>query len=300
MENSKKKIILPTGDSFDVNEDKTKRAQKRENEDQKFVPVIIKRSDEAIRHPDDVLEKAIHEGVEQHKRPVISLFLSAVSAGLILGFAAMCVSLASQIFSSEDHFIFDRLAMALVYPLGFIICIMSGTQLFTEHTATAVFPVLDKKASLKSLLKLWGIVLTGNFIGTFASSVIISSTDSVIMAKAGVLEISHHLMNFTFLETFMSAVLAGWLMAQGGWLVMATPPTSSQIACIYIVTFIIGLGGLHHSIAGSAEIFSGLLLSEKPHYLQASMTLISAILGNLIGGSVFVAILNYAHIKKTQ
>jgi len=89
-------------------------------------------------------------------------------------------------------------------------------------------------------------------------------------------------------------------MAQGGWLILATPPASSQIICIYIVTFIIGLGGLHHSIAGSAEIFGGLFMSETPHYLKALRTIISAILGNLIGGSFFVAILNYAHIKKTQ
>ena len=89
-------------------------------------------------------------------------------------------------------------------------------------------------------------------------------------------------------------------MAQGGWLILATPPTSSQILCIYIVTFIIGIGGLHHSIAGSAEIIGGLLLSEDPHYKSAFITLFASILGNLVGGSVFVGILNYAHIRKTQ
>lgn len=300
MNKENNKIILPDGNLNDLNNDKTERTQKREREDEKYIPVIIKRTDEAVRHPDDVLEKAIHEGLEQHKRPNISLLLSSISAGLILGFAAMCVALASQVFNEETHFIFDRLAMAVVYPLGFIVCVMSGTQLFTEHTATAVYPVLDKKASLSSLFRLWAIVLSGNLIGTLVSSLLISSADTVILAKSGILEVAHHLIDYTFLEVFLSAVLAGWLMAQGGWLILATPPASSQIICIYIVTFIIGLGGLHHSIAGSAEILGGLFMSGNPHYLKSITTIVSAVMGNLIGGSFFVAILNYAHIKKTQ
>ena len=89
-------------------------------------------------------------------------------------------------------------------------------------------------------------------------------------------------------------------MAQGGWLILATPPTSSQIVCIYIVTFVIGLGGLHHSIAGSAEVFTGMFHSGDYDVAGIMKFLTSSVLGNLIGGSVFVGILNYAHIRKTR
>jgi len=44
----------------------------------------MKRSDEAIRHPDDVLEKAILHGLEQIHRPYLSLILSSAGAGMIL------------------------------------------------------------------------------------------------------------------------------------------------------------------------------------------------------------------------
>jgi formate/nitrite transporter FocA (FNT family) len=112
--------------------------------------------------------------------------------------------------------------------------------------------------------------------------------------------IKDHLTHFSFGQIFISAILAGWLMAQGGWLIMATPHSSGQILCIYVVTFIIGFGGLHHSIAGSAEIFTGLFHSVNPNYSGSFKFLTSAILGNLVGGTFFVAILNYGHIKKTQ
>lgn len=300
-EDDEKKIFLPDGKTAkEFAQEQTQRAKERSKENKDYIPVIIKRNDESIRHPDDVLEKAIHEGVVQHKRPWLSLFLSAIAAGLILGFAAMSVSVTSVIFSSVDNPLFQRLAMAIVYPLGFIICVMSGTQLFTEHTATAVYPVLDKKSTLKSLILLWIIVLAGNLTGTFFSSVLLTLADPVVQAKQGVLMVAEHLTHFSFGEIFVSAILAGWLMAQGGWLVLATPPATSQVMCIYVVTFIIGLGGLHHSIAGSAEIFCALLQTQDPNYYAAFKTISSSVLGNLLGGSFFVAILNYGHIRQTQ
>ena len=111
----------------------TEREVERKEEEREFTPVIVKRTDEALKHPDDILEKAINEGLEQLQRPFLSLLLSALAAGLILGFTAMSVAVVesqSLIFFGNDA---NRLSTALVYPLGFVLCIMSGTQLFTEH-----------------------------------------------------------------------------------------------------------------------------------------------------------------------
>lgn len=287
-------------DDSDDLEDETARSIERSAEDQTYVPVIIKRIDAVSRHPDDTLEKAIKEGFEQHERTKSSLLLSSVAAGLILGFVGMSVAVVSSALPVEMDGLLKRIITATVYPLGFIVCVLSGTQLFTEHTATALYPVLDGKISKRSLFQLWLIVLGGNLIGTFISSCLIYLADPIIASGDGFLMILDHLLHYKFLEVFISAVLAGWLMAQGSWLVIATPPSSAQILCIYIVTFMIGVGGLHHSIAGSAELFSGLFHSENPDYLASISFLTSAVFGNLVGGSVFVGLLNFGHIKQTQ
>ena len=62
------------------------RGKERVKESSEYIPVIIKRTDETLRHPDDILEKAIEEGVEQLVRPALSLFLSAIAAGMIICF----------------------------------------------------------------------------------------------------------------------------------------------------------------------------------------------------------------------
>ena len=278
----------------------TERSIERDREDDRYVPVIIKRSDQFTRHPDDVLEAAILEGEEQLKRPVISLLISAVAAGLILAFTVMAVAVMATLLEGVKPELIKRVGMALVYPLGFIICLMSGTQLFTEHPATAVYPILGRRASIFSMLRVWAVVICGNMIGALCGATLLMLADEVIQAKAGYIAVANHLVHFSASALLISGVLAGWLMALGGWLIMATPPNISQIVCIYIVTFLIGLGGLHHSIAGAAEMFTGLLISDQFSWLEGIQFICLSMLGNLIGGSVFVAVLNYGHIRHTQ
>lgn len=280
--------------------DPTNRTIARKIEDRDYVSVILKRSDASVRHPDDTLVLAISEGVEQHARPLFSLFLSSVAAGLILSFSGMCVALASLLFPAHEGIYFHRLAVALVYPLGFIICIMSGTQLFTEHTATAIYPVLDKRVKIKKLFSLWGIVLLGNLLGSFMGSFLIYLSDPLILASKGYVAIGLELIKHDPTPMFFGAILAGWLMAQGGWLIMSTPSESNKASYIFAVTFIIGLGGLPHCIAGSSELFGAFFHDPSFDVFKSISFLMTAIVGNLLGGSLFVGVLNYGHIKKTQ
>ena len=295
-----KKQINKHDETEPLDEARTEREVEREDENRDFVPVIVKRTDGAMRHPDDILENAIVEGLEQLDRRSLSLFLSAMAAGLILGFTAMSVAVAETWTMSSDFANGSRLVTALVYPLGFVLCIMSGTQLFTEHTATAVYPVLDRRGKLSALIRLWLIVIAGNLCGAMISAGFLFAGDAVVQAKMGYVAIGHHLVNFGGVPLFISALLAGWLMALGAWLIMAAQATLSQMASIYIVTFIIGIGGLHHSIAGSAEIFTAYFISDDFSMSQVIRFISMTIFGNLVGGSIFVALLNYAHIRETQ
>lgn len=278
----------------------TEREVEREEEEKEYTSVIVKRVDEALKHPDDILEKVIHEGLEQQNRAFLSLLLSAMAAGLILGFTAMSVATAESQMLLLDTAISSRFVTALVYPLGFVLCIMSGTQLFTEHTATAVYPVLDGRGDFRKMLRLWAVVIAGNLLGAMISAVFLVLAEGVIQAEKGYLEIGKHLVAYTARPLFFSSLLAGWLMALGAWLVMSTGPALSQMVSIYIVTFIIGAGGLHHSIAGSVEIFTAYLLSDLFSPVQVLRFVGITIIGNLIGGAIFVALLNYGHIRHTQ
>lgn len=280
--------------------EQTPRSKERSQEDEQFVPVIVKRTDASRRHPDDILERAVKEGAEQLLRPALPLVLSAVAAGLIVGFSAMAAAIAADLTLELGAPQLLRVTTALVYPVGFIMCILSGTQLFTEHTATAVYPVLDGRAGAGRLLRLWAIVVFGNLVGAAGMASLLWLSEPVIGAAAGYRELARHIVDARFEALWGSTILAGWLMAQGAWLVLGATSTSGQILSIAVVTSLIGLGRLHHSIAGAAEVFAAYFVTDTMQLAAIARFLAVALCGNLIGGGVFVAILNYVHIRAAE
>ena len=278
----------------------TKRRYKREEEDQRYTPVIVKRVDESRRHPDDTLQNAICEGQEQLERKTYSLLLSSFAAGLILAMTALAVALATVAIGSTANPYERRLLTAFFYPLGFVLCIMSGTQLFTEHTATSFYPVLDRKAGFKRLLRLWLLVLAGNLAGAAAAAWLLALVEPVARAGDGYVQLAELMVSFGALQITASAVFAGWLMALGGWLVLSTSSTIAQILFLYLATFLIGVGGFHHSVAGTVELFAGALTGADLHLGRTLICIACMVGGNIIGGSLFVAALNYGSIRKTQ
>ena len=68
----------------------TEREVERRKEERQYTPVIVKRTDEALKHPDDILERAIEEGQEQQERAFWSLLLSAIAAGLYGDVSGYC------------------------------------------------------------------------------------------------------------------------------------------------------------------------------------------------------------------
>ena len=114
-----------------------------------------------------------------------------------------------------------------------------------------------------------------------------------VVSKEGMVELANHVSDFEYPVIFGSAILAGWLMALLAWIITSIKETIGEIVVIFIITFIIGLAGFHHSIVGSIEIFVGFILSEEINFLTYLIFVLLALLGNAVGGVVFVGILKY-------
>ncbi len=86
----------------------------------------------ATKSADTILRQEIEIGEEQLQRSGRGLFLSAVSAGLDIGFGPLMV--VTVLASSSEQMMSTRLVGALLYAVGFIIVILGRSELFTEHT----------------------------------------------------------------------------------------------------------------------------------------------------------------------
>ncbi len=255
---------------------------------------------EALNKPkqiDEILDEQIETGMREHKRSNQALFLSSISAGLEVGFSVFLMATIYTLFNEVVHPSILHVLLAIAYPLGFIFVVIGKSELFTEHTTLAVIPVLNRNATIKSLLILWGIVYAGNLFGGYFFGYILSVLPERLNAidNGAFYGLAKKLIDHPWYIILGSAILAGWLMGLLSWLVTSSQDTLSRIVIIALITSVIGIGGLHHSIVGSIEVFTACLTSIEITWVNYLHVQIWATLGNIIGGVVFVAFVKFSH-----
>jgi formate-nitrite transporter family protein len=245
-----------------------------------------------------ILRQEISVGTEQLERSASGLLLSAVSAGLDIGFGPLMVVAVLAI--APDEAISTRFMVAFVYAIGFVIVILGRSELFTEHTALAILPYLSGEASLAQVARLWGLVYAGNVAGVVAFSLLAAplGTGLGLFGAEDAALMSGLLLDHGWWVMFGSAVAAGWLMGLVSWLVTAARDTVGQIVIILLITGAISVLGLHHSIAGSVEVLIGVLAADAS-LGDWIVFLAASTLGNALGGIVFVALIKYGHVART-
>ena len=251
---------------------------------------------------EDILRTQLRHGLSELNRPRDGLFLSALSAGLDIGFGPllMAVMLTVTEFSFSSP-IAKELLMANAYAFGFILVVMGRSELFTEHTTLAVLPVLDRQATVGQLGRLWGLVYLGNIVGgvVFASSIVWVGPALGIVEPKAFVEIATALTDHSMEVLLAAGVLAGWLMGLLSWLVAAAQETVSRLLFVWLIATVIGFAHLPHSIAGTVEVLAGVFASPEVTLGDFGRFLVASTIGNVIGGSVFVALLKYSHVVRS-
>lgn len=260
------------------------------------------REKESQKAYDEILEAEISQGLQELGRPADGLILSGLSAGLDIGFsllmmAAMITAVGDELPSGVVHIL-----VANMYTVGFIFVVLGRSELFTEHTSLAVFPVLGGQAGLLALGRLWGLVYVSNLVGAaaFALLAVRIGPGLGVIAVPAFGEIAHSLVDHSAATIFLSALLAGWLMGLLSWLLSASRETIAQIVIVWLVTAAIGLAQLHHSIVGTVEVLAGVFAGQGVTMADYGHFLLWSTLGNAIGGVIFVALIKYSHAVRRR
>jgi len=257
-------------------------------------------SDDEQKSPTTILAQAIQEAVDEFERASSGLFLSGLSAGLDIGFGPLLMAVILTLLGTGTPEPFREFALANAYAVGFIFVIVGRSELFTEHTSLAVLPVFDNRASLAGLGRLWGVIYAGNIVGGtgFAFLAVVFAPRYGIAERSAFTEIASTLVGYSIPVMLAGGILAGWLMGLLAWLVVSARETVSRLILVWLVTLIIGLMHLPHSIAGNVEVLAGLFAGDTIGYLDYGRFLATTTVSNVIGGAVFVGLLKYGHVVR--
>lgn len=261
----------------------------------KEIQTTKKTGKDAPKSHGEILRDQISDALETYEKSPSSLFLSSITAGLEIGFSYLmiCTVFFFAMGKMDEGSIFKLIS--LVYPLGFILVVLGQSILFTEQTALLTLPVLNKKQTIEAMLKLWGVVISGNLIGGYIIALLLNwlGPRLGIFDKEVVVTIALHVLEVKPMVILVSAIVAGWLMGLLSWLLASVKDTISRIVMIFLITSVLAFTSLHHSIIGSIEVFSGMLKSPEISLLDYLMFQGLALLGNAFGGAIFVALFKY-------
>jgi formate/nitrite transporter FocA (FNT family) len=184
----------------------------------------------------------------------------------------------------------------MFYPIGFIAVIIGRAQLFTENTLYPVALILSQRRHFFETARLWVVVFIGNVLGAIGFAALAIRTDAL---KADVhnqlVQLGSAAVQGSASHIFWSAVIGGWLIALVAWLVTASHWTIGQIAVIWLLTYVVGIGHFSHCIASTGEIMSAVFAGVLPFHRYLSW-LGLATAGNIFGGVTIVTLLNFGQV----
>ncbi|EDR0943985.1 formate/nitrite transporter family protein [Salmonella enterica subsp. arizonae] len=243
---------------------------------------------------------AIHEHIRQDgekemERDAMALLWSAIAAGLSMGASLLAKGIFHvQLAGVPGGFLLENLG----YTFGFIIVIMARQQLFTENTVTAVLPVMQNPtlSNVGLLMRLWGVVLLGNLIGTgvaawaFEYMPIFNEETRDAFVKIGM-----EVMKKSPTEMFANAIISGWIIATMVWMFPAAG--GAKIVVIILMTWLIALGDTTHIVVGSVEILYLVFNGTLPWHDFIWPFALPTLAGNICGGTFIFALMSHAQIR---
>jgi formate/nitrite transporter len=212
-----------------------------------------------------------------------------------------------------------QLVLGAVFPVGLIITVLTGAELFTGDAMLAPMAAFIHKISWMQVANLWVFVYIGNLIGSLFWAYLMANGPFVSFDAAGVATISA----FGTRAIAIAGAKTSYVGMMGMWSAFM-----KGIGCNYLVNLAILLGicaddaagkffgiwfpimafvsmGLEHSIANMyfipAGIFTAGITNTATTVNWVNMwtsNLIPVTLGNIVGGMVFVGVIYWVAFRK--
>jgi formate/nitrite transporter len=258
--------------------------------------------------PAAVARKAASIGVTKAGMRAPDVFALAVLAG---AFIALGAAFATTVASGGGDLPYGvlRLLVGLAFTLGLILVVVAGAELFTGNNLI-VMAWASREVSTGRLLGNWGLVFLGNFVGAFATAVLVFLSRQYTFGDGAVgvtaLSIGSTKTSLGFGQAIVLGALCNALVCLAVWLTYGAHTTADKILAIVppIAAFV--ALGFEHSVANMYFIPVALLIETDDAWVSSTSgvpdtsglswgsflfeNLLPVTIGNVIGGALMVGV----------
>jgi len=203
---------------------------------------------------------------------------------------------------------------AILFPVGFCMLYLLGFDLLTGVFVLTPLALIDKRpgVTLGGVLKNWGLVFIGNFLGALTVAVLMSivftygfsqEPDKVgkVIANIGVARtLGYEKFGAAgMLTLFVRGVLCNWMVSTGVVGAMISTSVSGKVIAMWMPIMLFFGMAFEHSVVNMflfpSALFLGGAFSWMDYFIWNE---VPTVLGNLVGGLTFTGLTLYTtHLK---
>lgn len=262
----------------------------------------------ATKTPTEVIENALNAGTNKVRLRSASFnrfILLTVLAGIYIAFGGILSLTLGYGFPeiTAGNPGLQKLLSGAAFPIGLILVVVLGAELFTGNNALLMPPLLTRKCSIADVLVNWTLVWIGNVMGALLFvyfMVYLTGLTAPEPYHSAIINIANAKVSMPWGTVLLKGIGANWCVCLAIWLAMSAKSSGAKMfGCWFPVMAFVALG-YEHSIANMFFIPCGILEgADISTWEMIWCNLIPATLGNIIGGAVFVGCVHsYLYLNK--
>jgi formate transporter len=241
--------------------------------------------------PREIAARVTEFSIAKARLPLLPLAMLGMLAGAFVGLGAMMFTLVAG--DTSLGFAAQRLLGGLAFSLGLVLVTVAGAELFTGNNLLAM-AWADGSVGTRDVLRNWTVVCAANLLGAVGLAVMVWLSGHAEMNGGAVavaaVRIAVAKANLGPVEAFFRGVLCNVLVCIAAWMALAgRSVTDKAIAIAFPITAFVA-AGFEHSIANMYLMPLAMLLGAPIGVLDMLLNLVPVVAGNLVGGSVLVAL----------
>ena len=261
----------------------------------------------SFKSPADTAKAISATAGAKNSANIVNVILLSFLAGAYIAFGGLLAVVASAgMIKAGAPIDLEKFVFGAVFPVGLIIVVLAGSELFTGNVMFMTLGVLDGNATVGGLAKIWVISWIFNFVGAlfvayvlaFMGGIVPADPTNAIAAKA--IAVSEGKVKLDFLTAMIRGIGCNWLVCLAVWLANASDDIIGKIVGIWFPIMAFVCIGFEHSVANMFFIPLGMFLgAEGVNWATIIVNnLIPVTIGNIIGGAIFVACIYwYTYLK---
>lgn len=239
------------------------------------------------------------------------LMIKSMLAGMMIAMGAAASSVAAH---SVANVGLARLAAAVVFPVGLMMVILTGAELFTGD-CLMIMGTASGKHSAGQLIKTLIMVYAGNFLGAALLAMAISASGQLDYSNgllgAYTIKVALGKATISFGKALISGALCNILVCVAVLMAICAKDITGKLLASFFVIMLFVTAGFEHCVANMYYITAGLVAKMNPAYVQAAMAeygytaeqlsalniqnfivgnLVPVTIGNIIGGMLLIGI----------